>query len=135
MAEKESTTSGGKRTRESRSSTERAKGEAQEAVAEATPTTGPTRTATVNLPFVTAEFRAPEVHLPSRADVNSAVRRAGGLLPSRTAAIYYGGLAATALVGLIEWPVAAAIGVGTALASRGEARPEPSGRTAESSQG
>lgn len=134
MAEKESTTSGARRTREARSTTEtRAKGEVQEASGAAAPATGARRAATVNLPFVTAEFRAPEVHLPSRADVDSAVRRAGELLPSRTAAIYYGGLAATALVGIIEWPVAAAIGVGTALASRGEARPEPSGRTTESS--
>lgn len=86
---------------------------------------GQGRTATVNLPFVTATFRAPDVRLPGRENVNSAVRQAGNLLPSPKAALYYGGLAATVVAGLIDWPVAAAIGVGTALASRGEARPEP----------
>jgi hypothetical protein len=34
----------------------------------------------------------------------------------------------TAAVGVIEWPVAAAIGVGAALASRGEANPQRTGR-------
>jgi hypothetical protein len=35
----------------------------------------------------------------------------------------------TAVVGAIEWPVAAAIGVGSALASRGAANPQPGGDT------
>jgi hypothetical protein len=93
---------------------------------------GQGRTATVNLPFVTATFRRPNVHLPRRENVNSAVRQAGNLLPSPKAALYYGGLVATAAAGLIEWPVAAAIGVGTALASRGEARPEPANQPTSS---
>jgi hypothetical protein len=51
------------------------------------------------------------------------------MLPSRKSLLFFGGLAATAVAGVIEWPVAVAIGVGTALASRGEANPEPRGGT------
>jgi hypothetical protein len=85
------------------------------------------RSATVNLPFVTAQFRAPDLHLPGRDDVAGAARGVRSLLPSPSAALFYGGLAATAIAGAIEWPVAAAIGLGTALASKGAAKPEPSG--------
>ena len=85
------------------------------------------RSATVNLPFVTAQFRAPHLHLPGRADLDAAARGARSVLPSPKSLLFFGGLAATAVAGVIEWPVAAAIGVGTALASRGEANPEPRG--------
>jgi hypothetical protein len=89
------------------------------------------RSATVNLPFVTAQFRAPHLHLPGRADLDAAARGAQSLLPSPKSLLFFGGLAATAVAGIIEWPVAAAIGVGTALASRGEANPEPRGGTSQ----
>jgi hypothetical protein len=85
------------------------------------------RSATLNLPFVTAQFRAPEVHLPSRDELAGVARGARSWLPSKGPALFYGGLAVTAVIGAIEWPVAAAIGVGTALASRGAANPEPRG--------
>jgi hypothetical protein len=83
------------------------------------------RTATLNLPFVTAQFRAPDLHVPSRDEIGAAARGARSMLPSRKAMLFYGGLAVTAAVGAIEWPVAAAIGVGTAVASRGGADPRP----------
>jgi hypothetical protein len=86
---------------------------------------GGPRTATLNLPFVTAQFRAPDLHVPSRQEIGSAARGARSMLPSRSSMLFYGGLAATAVVGAIEWPVAAAIGVGSALASRGAANPVP----------
>jgi hypothetical protein len=89
---------------------------------------GRERTARVRLPFVTAEFRAPHLHMPGRGEVDAVARGARSLLPGPKAALYYGALAVTAAVGVIEWPVAAAIGVGAALASRGEANPQPSGR-------
>jgi hypothetical protein len=92
------------------------------------------RSATVNLPFVTAQFRAPHLHLPGRADLDAAARGAQSLLPSPKSLLFFGGLAATAVAGIIEWPVAAAIGVGTALASRGEANPEPHGGTSQVAQ-
>jgi hypothetical protein len=85
------------------------------------------RAATLNLPFVTAEFRAPDLHVPSRDELGAAARGARSMLPSRSAMLFYGGLAVTAVVGAIEWPVAAAIGVGSALASRGAANPQPGG--------
>ena len=88
------------------------------------------RSATLNLPFMTAQFRAPELHMPGRDDLSGAARGVRSLLPSKTAALFYGGLAATAVLGAIEWPVAAAIGVGTALASKGAANPEPRGGSA-----
>ena len=90
--------------------------------------TGGGRTATLNLPFVTAQFRAPDLHVPSRQEVGDAARGAWSMLPSGSSMLFYGGLAATAVVGAIEWPVAAAIGVGSALASRGAANPLPQER-------
>ena len=90
--------------------------------------TGP-RTATVNLPFVTAQFRAPNVHLPSRQEIGAAAQGLASFLPSPKAALYFGGLIGAAALEVIEWPVAVAIGVGAALASRGEARPGPWGGT------
>jgi hypothetical protein len=87
------------------------------------------RTATVNLPFVTAQFRAPDLHLPSRGEAGAAARGVAAFLPSPKTALYFGGLAVTAALEIIEWPVAVAIGVGTALASRGGTRLEPQGRT------
>jgi hypothetical protein len=47
------------------------------------------------------------------------------MMPSRSSMLFFGGLAVTAAVGAIEWPVAAAIGVGSALASRGAVDPRP----------
>jgi hypothetical protein len=87
------------------------------------------RTATINLPFMTAVFRVPEVHAPTREDLDAAARGAWSMLPSGKSALFYGGLAATALAGVIEWPVAAAIGIGSALASRGAANPVETGET------
>src|SRR5918997_2615969 len=43
---------------------------------------GRPRTATVNLPFVTAQFRAPDLHLPSRGEVGAAARGIASFLPS-----------------------------------------------------
>ena len=74
---------------------------------------GRARTATVRLPFVTAQFRVPEV------DVGSAVRVVRSSLPSPQRAAYYGGLAALAAFSVIDWPVAAVIGIGTEIARQG----------------
>ncbi|HEY4420988.1 MAG TPA: hypothetical protein VGN22_15805 [Pseudonocardia sp.] len=73
------------------------------------------------------EIRMPEVHPPTREDLDSAGRKALSVLPPPKTLLFFGGLAATAVIGAIEWPVAAAIGIGSALASRGEVKPEPRG--------
>lgn len=92
------------------------------------------RTATVNLPFVTAEFRAPDIHLPSlpvhapdRSDLTGAVSTVRSRLPSPVQTVYYAGLGVLGVLELIEWPVVLAIGVGTALAQQqgGSRRTEP----------
>jgi hypothetical protein len=78
-------------------------------------------TATVNMPFVTAQFHAPDLHLPKPRppEIRAALQTVRTFLPSREQALYYGGLALMAALEVVEWPVAAAIGVGTALAGRG----------------
>jgi hypothetical protein len=82
------------------------------------------RTATVDLPFVTAQFRAPQIHLPrvsipsppiGRHEVAAAAQVARSYLPPPRQVAYYGGLTLMAALGVLEWPVAAAIGVGTAV--------------------
>jgi hypothetical protein len=81
------------------------------------------RTATLTLPFVTLQFRRPDLHLP-RFGQREAGEAAGAvaatarsLSPAELA--YYAGLGLLAVVELIEWPVALAVGVGTALARSG----------------
>jgi hypothetical protein len=76
------------------------------------------RTATLNLPFVTAQFRKPDLHLPDvGAAAGAAAAKARSLSPAELA--YYAGLGVLAVVELIEWPVALAVGAGTALARSG----------------
>jgi hypothetical protein len=96
------------------------------------PTESGARTATVRLPFVTAEFSRPELHLPGRAEVEGAVSTVRENLPSREQMVYYGGLTLLAVLSVIEWPVAAAIGVGTVVAQRA-AEHGPDGRRSRSS--
>lgn len=49
---------------------------------------------------------------------NSAVSAAREQMPSREHAIFYGALGGAAVLSVIEWPVALAIGVGAALVSK-----------------
>jgi hypothetical protein len=83
------------------------------------------RTATVNLPFVTAQFRVPNVPMPSvpipsvsARDVLFAANAAKSYLPSPPRLAYYAGLGLAAAFEVIEWPVAVAIGAGTVVAGR-----------------
>lgn len=95
-------------------------------------------TATLRLPFVTAYFHAPGLSapkLPNGHQVAEATRPVWSLLPSPKETLYFGGLAITAIAGLIEWPVAAAIGVGTALARQGRPDPEPKPRNERAGKG
>lgn len=77
---------------------------------------------TVQLPFVTAEFHRPDVQLPGRAELEGAIGAVRKNLPPPEQMVYYGGLAALAVFSVIEWPVAAAIGVGTAVAQHAAAQ-------------
>jgi hypothetical protein len=79
------------------------------------------RTATVTLPFVTAEFRKPELRaprLPGRRDMETAAQVTQSFLPPPQRLVYYAGLGALAALEVVEWPVAVAIAAGTAVASR-----------------
>lgn len=94
------------------------------------------RTATVNLPFVTATFRRPDIHLPqirvpNRQQALSAAQAIQSYLPSPRQAAYFGGLAALAAFEVLEWPVALAIGAGTAL--MGRSQPQPPSRPTSAS--
>ncbi|MGI8312849.1 hypothetical protein [Saccharopolyspora hattusasensis] len=73
---------------------------------------------TVNLPGVTAEFHRPDHYIPTRDDLTGAAETVRGYLPSGQMIAFYGGLGALAVLSVIEWPVAAAIGVGVAVAQR-----------------
>jgi hypothetical protein len=73
------------------------------------------RTATLNLPFVTAQFRRPDVG----AAAGAAAAKARSLSPAELA--FYAGLGVLAVVELIEWPLALVVGAGTALARSGDA--------------
>ncbi|MEU8171300.1 hypothetical protein AB0C14_00350 [Microbispora hainanensis] len=83
----------------------------------------------LNLPFMRVQFRAPEMHLPhvgmphiSGRDVGHAMDVARTFLPPPERIMYYGGLGALAALGILEWPVAAAIGAGTMIAQRARGR-------------
>lgn len=114
------TASGGSGKQQSRSG---GRGKKQRSTASATDS-GPERhgqngnATTVELPFVTAQFHTPEIHLPTGQDLTSAARTVREQLPSREQGLFYGGLAVSAAFAVIDWPVAMAIGVGHALLSR-----------------
>jgi hypothetical protein len=68
----------------------------------------------------------PHVPLPSQHTVMVGALRVTDAVrdnvPSREHLIYYGGLGALAAFGIVDWPVAAAIGAGVWLAGRRGAR-------------
>ena len=81
---------------------------------------GERRGLTLNLPMLSIQVHPPRPHLPrvSRQELGHAVDIARSFLPPRERLAYYGGLGALAAFGVIEWPVAAAIGAGTIIAQR-----------------
>ncbi|MBB6344856.1 hypothetical protein ACWGH8_41285 [Nonomuraea muscovyensis] len=108
------------------------------------------RELTLELPMVTIRIRPPELRLPrvplpdmprlpvprlshvtmphvNRQEVGHAVDVARSLLPPPERVAYYGALGALAVVGVIEWPVAAAIGAGTVIAQRARSKEPASG--------
>ncbi|MEV0195360.1 hypothetical protein [Nonomuraea sp. NPDC050691] len=97
---------------------------------------GSARRFTLDLPMMTIEVRPPQVRMPriplphvplpkiSRQEVGHAADVARAMLPPPERVAYYGALGALAVMGVIEWPVAAAIGAGAIIAQRAR-----SGRT------
>lgn len=92
----------------------------------------------VNLPFVSAEFRAPHmprvsmphVSVPNRRVIGETVGAARNRLPSPAQVAHYSGRAASATVQAIKWPFAKAIGVGAALTGRTASDKDASDRAA-----
>ena len=79
---------------------------------------------TVELPFVSARFHKPALHLPrldGRQEAGAAAGAAAAKVRSLSPAdlAYYAGLGVLGAVEVIEWPVALAVAAGTALARRG----------------
>jgi hypothetical protein len=58
------------------------------------------------------------VHVPGMSYVGDAGRVVAGYLPPPDRLAFYGGLGLAAVIGAIDWPVAAAIGVGAMIARR-----------------
>lgn len=71
---------------------------------------------TLPVPVVTPHMKVIHVPAPGMPDVAGAGRSLASHLPPREQIAYYGGLGLMAAVGMISWPVAAAIGVGIAVA-------------------
>ncbi|MCG5214037.1 hypothetical protein [Streptosporangium sp. KLBMP 9127] len=97
---------------------------------------------TLDLPLLSIQVRPPSVkpphvplprlpHVPgvSRRELGHAMDVARTFLPPPERIAYYGGLGALAAFGVLDWPVAAAIGAGTVIAQRG--RTEQRGGTAQ----
>ncbi|MBQ0924035.1 hypothetical protein KBO27_08785 [Saccharopolyspora endophytica] len=73
------------------------------------------------VPYVTAQLHTTHIPLPEipgRNEVASTVTAVRGALPSRDQLLFYSGLTAAAALSVIEWPVAAAIGIGAAVVQR-----------------
>jgi hypothetical protein len=90
------------------------------------------RTSTVRLPFITASFTrtsgGPSVPTPSLpnpldalADAGQAVTAAVATVP-RQKAVFYLGVGALGVLGVVDWPVAAVVAAGTYVASRAHGR-------------
>lgn len=100
----------------------------------------------LDLPMLTIRVRPPEMRMPrlqvpglrmprmsmpsvprpsmprvSRQEVGQVVDVAKTMLPPPERMVYYGALGALAMIGVLEWPVAAAIGAGTVIAQRARA--------------
>lgn len=81
----------------------------------------------VPLPVLTPHLKTVHVPTPGMTYVEDAGRIVAAYLPPPGRLAFYGGLGIAAVAGVLDWPVAAAIGVGTVVArraaGRGGARP------------
>ena len=77
--------------------------------------------ASIPVPYVTAQLHTAQIslpELPGRENLTSTVTAVRSALPSRDQLLFYSGLTAAAALSVIEWPVAAAIGIGAAVVRR-----------------
>lgn len=105
----------------------------------------------LDLPMLSIQVRPPDLRMPnltmphvemphlqlprmSRQEVGHAVDVARTFLPPPERIAYYGALGVLAAVGVLEWPVAAAIGAGTMIARRRREGEEESGSPARRTQ-
>ncbi|GGP12565.1 hypothetical protein LDL08_19040 [Nonomuraea glycinis] len=104
----------------------------------------------IDMPMLGIEIRRREVEMPhvpmphvpmphiSKQEFGHYVDVARTILPPPERVAYYGALGALAIFGAIEWPVAAAIGVGMAITQRGRqgsAKPDMPVRGQQQAQG
>lgn len=95
---------------------------------------------TLDLPLLSIQVRPPDVRLPrvemphvSRQEIGHYADAARTFLPPPDRIAYYGALGALAVFGVVDWPVAAAIGVGTVIAQRRRREPSAAGSPGETS--
>lgn len=72
----------------------------------------------VSVPVLTPHMKTVHVPTPGMSYVGDAGRLVAGYLPPPERLAFYGGLGIAAVLGAIDWPVAAAIGIGTMVARR-----------------
>ena len=104
------------------SSSAKAKTQTQAPRSHARDEAGSTSGASIPLPYVTAQLHTTRIALPSvpgTDQVAGTVAAVRDRLPSPEKILFYGGLTAAAALSVIEWPVAAAIGIGPAAVQRG----------------
>lgn len=88
---------------------------------------GEARGSVVPIPVITPHVKVLKLHVPppGMAYVEDAGRLMASYLPPPGRLAFYGGLGAAAVFGVIDWPVAAAIGLATVVARRAVGRTEP----------
>lgn len=84
--------------------------------------------AEIPVPVVTPHVKVMRVPVPGLSLVGDMGRVAAEYLPPPDRLVFYGGLAAAAAIGILDWPVAAAVGIGTLVARRAAARRESARR-------
>ncbi len=88
---------------------------------------------TIPVPIVTPHLKVLHPSVPGTSSIGHAGRSMARRIPPPGRLAFYGGLGAAATFGVIDWPVALAIGVGLAIAGRARAAGRP--RSAVSSAG
>lgn len=72
----------------------------------------------VPVPVLTPHMKVMHIPTPGMSYVGDAGRIVAGYMPPPERLAFYGGLGIAAVLGAIDWPVAAAIGIGTMIARR-----------------